>query len=489
MPKSDTDAAESNTSESDNAEVTDLSVKQSDNTSEKKSDAVTSQNRTRRKPPSRRGSRSKPRDNTPDQISDIDSKDLVKASELEEKSLEDLSAIAQEMGMNGMNVARKDEVVYRLLRAYAERDGSVISNGVLETLDDGYGFLRRRNLRPSLNDIYVSQSQIRRFGLRTGDMITGHIRPPKSGEKYHGLLRVDNINSLDPETARRRSNFDGNTAEFPDQLIDLETDPKNLSMRLMNMVAPVGRGQRGLIVSPPKAGKTTVLKQIANAITAKYDDIHIMVVLIGERPEEVTDMQRNIQGEVVHSTFDEPVEEHGRVAEMAMERAKRLVEVGQHVVLLLDCLTRLTRAYNLSSPSSGRTLSGGMDPVALYPAKRFFGAARNTAEGGSLTIMATALVDTGSRADEVIFEEFKGTGNSELVLDRKLSDRRLFPAFDIVRSGTRKEELLLSRKELGRMWILRKLLNEMKVEEAMEFMLDRIKRTKTNTEFLDTMSQ
>ena len=398
------------------------------------------------------------------------------------------------MGANNLNLMRKDELVYRLLRTFAERDGSAISNGVLEAMDDGYGFLRRRNLRPSLNDIYVSQSQIRRFGLRIGDFVTGQIRPPKSGEKYHGLLRVDDVNGVDPETARRRPNFDTRTAIFPETLIDFETDPKDLSMRLLTMVAPVGRGQRGLIVSPPKAGKTTLLKQIANAIKKKYDDIHLMVVLIGERPEEVTDMQQSVEGEVVHSTFDEPVEEHTRVAEMALDRAKRLVESGKDVVLLLDSLTRLTRAYNVAAPSSGRTLSGGVDPIALYPAKRFFGAARNTTEGGSLTILASCLVDTGSRMDDVIYEEFKGTGNMEVHLDRSLFEKRIFPGIDIGRSGTRREELLIDEASLRQVWLLRRMItliagNSGDTSGATERILERLAKTKTNADFLANLSK
>jgi transcription termination factor Rho len=377
----------------------------------------------------------------------------------------------------------------------AERETAINTGGILEIVDDGYGFLRGDSLLPGNNDVYVSQSQIRRFGLRTGDYVRGQVRPPKDSEKYYGLLRVDDVNGLDPETAKNRPFFENLTAIFPDQMIDLEI-PGNpdVTGRLINLISPIGRGQRGLIVSPPKAGKTFMLKAIAAGIAHNYPDIHLMVALIGERPEEVTDMKRSVRGEVVASTFDEPVEDHTRVAEMALERAKRLVEGGLDVVILLDSITRLTRAYNLAMPPSGRTLTGGMDPVALYPPKRFFGAARNCEEGGSLTVMATCLVDTGSRQDEVIFEEFKGTGNQELRLDRRLAERRTFPAIDIAGSSTRREELLMDEATLRQVWLMRRMMsmiasNAANPSEATERLIDRLSKTNNNAEFLATLSK
>ena len=375
-----------------------------------------------------------------------------------------------------------------------ERETAITTGGILEVVDDGYGFLRGESLLPGANDVYVSQSQIRRFGLRTGDYVTGQVRPPKDSEKYYGLLRVETVNTLDPEVARNRPHFADFTAIFPNQLIDLETPSADLSGRLINLISPIGRGQRGLIVSPPKAGKTFLLKAIAAGIAANYPDIHLMVALIGERPEEVTDMKRSVKGEVVASTFDEPVEDHTRVAEMALERAKRLVEGGKDVVILLDSITRLTRAYNLAMPPSGRTLTGGMDPVALYPPKRFFGAARNCEEGGSLTVIATCLIDTGSRQDDVVFEEFKGTGNQELRLDRRLAERRVFPAIDIAGSSTRREELLMDEATLRQVWLMRRMMsmiasNAQNPSEATERLLDRLSRTGSNAEFLATLSK
>ncbi len=375
-----------------------------------------------------------------------------------------------------------------------ERESAIFTGGILDIVDDGYGFLRGESLLPGPNDVYVSQSQIRRFGLRTGDYVTGQVRPPKDSEKYYGLLRVENVNVLDPEVAKNRPYFENLTAIFPNQMIDLETPSADLSGRLINLISPIGRGQRGLIVSPPKAGKTFLLKAIAAGVAANYPDIHLMVALIGERPEEVTDMKRSVHGEVVASTFDEPVEDHTRVAEMALERAKRLVEGGTDVVILLDSITRLTRAYNLAMPPSGRTLTGGMDPVALYPPKRFFGAARNCEEGGSLTVIATCLIDTGSRMDEVIFEEFKGTGNQELRLDRRLSERRVFPAIDIAGSSTRREELLMDEGTLRQVWLMRRMMsmiasNSSNPSEATERLLDRLARTSSNAEFLSTLSK
>jgi transcription termination factor Rho len=376
----------------------------------------------------------------------------------------------------------------------ADRD-ALMTGGILEIVDDGYGFLRGESLLPGSNDVYVSQSQIRRFALRTGDYVTGQVRPPKDSEKYYGLLRVETVNGVDPEVARNRPYFENLTAIFPNQLIDIETPgTSDMSGRLINLIAPIGRGQRGLIVSPPKAGKTFLLKAIAAGVAANYPDIHLMVALIGERPEEVTDMKRSVKGEVVASTFDEPVEDHTRVAEMALDRAKRLVEGGTDVVILLDSITRLTRAYNLAMPPSGRTLTGGMDPVALYPPKRFFGAARNCEEGGSLTVIATCLIDTGSRMDEVIFEEFKGTGNMELRLDRRLAERRVFPAIDIAGSSTRREELLLDEATLRQVWLMRRMTamiasNSSNPSEATERLLERLSRTNNNAEFLATLSK
>src|SRR3954454_22009132 len=397
--------------------------------------------------------------------------------------------MARELHIHGITGLRKQDLIFRLLQAQTESQGNIFSGGILDIVDDGYGFLRQERYLPGSNDVYVSQSQIRRFGLRTGDMVTGQVRPPKDSEKYHGLLRVEAVNGLDPEVAKRRPHFDTLTPIFPRELINLETVPNNLTQRLINLVSPIGRGQRGLIVSPPKAGKTTVLKHIANGITTNYPDLHLMVALIGERPEEVTDMKRSVRAEVVSSTFDEPVEDHTAVAEMALNRAKRLVEGGRDVVILLDSITRLTRAYNLAVPPSGRTLSGGIDPVALYPPKRFFGAARKIEEGGSLTVMPTCLVDTGSRMDEVIYEEFKGTGNMELHLDRKLAERRIYPAIDVQRSGTRREELLLSSNTLRQVWTMRRMVSMLGGSEGIELMLSRIVKTDTNDEFLQTLNK
>ncbi|MBI2976308.1 MAG: transcription termination factor Rho, partial [Chloroflexi bacterium] len=369
--------------------------------------------------------------------------EIIDINSLEKKSLEELRDIARQWEITNYSRLKKDDLIIRLLRAHAEKQNLELRGGVLEILDDGIGFLRSDHFLPGNDDIYVSQSQIRRFGLRTGDMVIGQVRAPKESEKYFGLIRVEAVNGLDPEVAKRRPAFETLTPIFPLERFDLETDKRTYSTRLLNLIAPIGKGQRGLIVSPPKAGKTTVLKEVANAISHNYPDVHLMVALIGERPEEVTDMDRSVDAEVVASTFDDPAQSHVRVAEMALERAKRLVEGGRDVAILLDSLTRLARAYNLIVNPSGRTLSGGLDPAALYPPKKFFGAARNIEEGGSLTIVATCLVDTGSRMDDVVYEEFKGTGNMELHLSRKLQERRIFPAFDIERSSTRREELLL----------------------------------------------
>ena len=418
----------------------------------------------------------------------------VNIAELEAKTREELMEVAREMGVSGHTGLKKQELVFRLLQAQAELQGYSFGGGVLDIMDEGFGFLRQDGLKAGPGDVYVSQSQIRRFGLRTGDMVTGQVRPPKNGEKYYSLLRVEAVNGLDPEQARSRPHFNSLTPIFPDRFINLETTQDNLSTRLLNLIAPIGRGQRGLIVSPPKAGKTMVLKHIANGIAANYDDIHIMVCLIGERPEEVTDMQRSVRGDVISSTFDEPVEAHAKVADLALERAKRLVENGMDVAILLDGITRLTRAYNLALPPSGRTLSGGIDSVALYPPKRFFGAARNTEGGGSLTVIATCLIDTGSRMDELIYEEFKGTGNMELHLDRKLAERRIFPSMDIQRSGTRREELLLDEATIQKVWLLRRMVNMVggssaSPTEATERVLERLAKTKNNAEFLATLAR
>ncbi len=410
---------------------------------------------------------------------------------LERLSRDDLELIANRLGLElDQYKRRKIDFIYHILADQAEREGQVFRAGVLEILDEGgYGFLRGENFLASVNDVYVSQSQVRRFGLRTGDYVTGTVRAPKDSEKYYSLLRVEAVNGLEPEVAKRRPHFEQLTAVFPDELIDIETSSDKLSQRIINLIAPIGRGQRGLIVSPPKAGKTFIIKDIANGVSQNYEDIHLMVLLIGERPEEVTDMKRSVDGEVVASTFDEPVEDHAHVGEMALERAKRLVEGGKDVVILLDSITRMTRAYNLSMPPSGRTLSGGVDPIALYPPKRFFGAARNTDEGGSLTIIATCLVDTGSRMDEVIYEEFKGTGNMELHLERRMAERRIFPAIDIARSGTRREELLLSEEVLSKVFLVRRMSsmissNSPNPNEATERLLDYMGKYHDNAEFL-----
>jgi len=415
-------------------------------------------------------------------------------SELENKSRDELLELAKGAGVTSYTNLKKQELIMRLLRAHTEQQGYVFCGGILEITSEGYGFLRQDSFLPSSADVYVSQSQIRRFGLRNGDTVAGQGRPPKEGEKYYGLVRVEAVNGTDPELAKSRPTFGSLTPTFPDKIINLETNPNELSTRLINLIAPIGRGQRGLIVSPPKAGKTILLKSIANAITTNYTDINLMVCLIGERPEEVTDMKRSTKGEVISATFDEPVENHTRVAELALERAKRLVETGKDVVILLDGITRLTRSYNLAVPPSGRTLSGGIDPAALYPAKHFFGAARNTAEGGSLTIIATCLIDTGSRMDELIYEEFKGTGNMELHLDRRLAERRIFPAMDIPRSGTRREELLLSEEEVKQVWLLRRMVSMIASDsttfsETTERVIDRLRKTKSNAEFLANLTK
>ena len=414
---------------------------------------------------------------------------IVPVSELENKALPELQEVARALGMTGFQRYKRYDLINRILEFQTELQGQIYGEGVLEIIEDGFGFLRGERLLPGQEDIYVSQSQIRRFGLRTGDRVAGQVRPPKDNEKFFSMLRVEAINGVDPETARRRPDFEKLTPIFPMELIDLETTPTVLATRLLNLVAPIGRGQRGLIVSPPKAGKTLLLKAIANGITTNYEDMHLMVCLIGERPEEVTDMRRSVDGEVISSTFDEPVEDHTKVAEMALERAKRLVEGGRDVVILLDSITRLARAYNLAVPPSGRTLSGGIDPVALYPPKRFFGAARNIEGGGSLTIIATCLVDTGSRMDDVIYEEFKGTGNMELHLDRKLAERRIYPAINIQPSGTRREDLLLDEQTLRQVWTMRRMVGMLGGSEGTELVLSRLAKTRTNAEFLLTLNK
>lgn len=406
-------------------------------------------------------------------------------SELEEKTTAQLQEIGKSLGVTGYYKLKKRELIYEILRKETENDGLLLKDGILEILPDGYGFLRVDGYSPGPEDVYVSPSQIRRFDLRTGDVVLGQVRPPKDNERYFALLRVVAVNLLDPEKSSKRPHFDDLTPVYPDERLRLETDPDEIATRLIDLIAPLGKGQRGLIVAPPKAGKTTVLKKIANSITTNYEDVELIVLLIDERPEEVTDMERSVKGEVVNSTFDQPPENHVRVADLVLERAKRLVEHGKDVVILLDSITRLARAHNLVVPPSGRTLSGGVDPAALHRPKRFFGAARNIEEGGSLTILATALIETGSRMDDVIFEEFKGTGNSELHLDRRLAERRIFPAIDINKSGTRKEELLLTSEEQEMMWLLRKALSQMGPAEIMDLLIDRLTNTKSNAELMD----
>jgi transcription termination factor Rho len=414
-------------------------------------------------------------------------------AQLEQRNLDELRQMARDSSISGYSRLKKQELILSLLRDNAEKQGYKLRGGVLEIVDDGIGFLRAEHYLPGPNDIYVSQTQIKRFNLRTGDMVIGQVRAPKDSEKYYGLLRVDAVNGLNPEEAKNRPNFEDLTPIYPLERFDLETNGRILSTRLLNLIAPIGRGQRGLIVSPPKAGKTTVLKEIANAISKNYPDVHLMIALIGERPEEVTDMDRSVDAEVIASTFDDPVQHHVRVAEMAINRAKRLVESKQHVVVMLDSITRLARAYNLVVPTSGRTLSGGLDPSAIHPPKRIFGAGRNVEEGGSLTIVATCLVNTGSKMDDVIYEEFKGTGNMELHLSRKLQERRIFPAFDIEQSSTRREELLLGPDVLQRAYTLRNMLAhlsedpEMGMVGAFERFVNQFRQTETNEEFLNSL--
>jgi transcription termination factor Rho len=415
----------------------------------------------------------------------------VEISDLKSKSVGELHDMAEELAIEGYAAMRRQDLIFRLEQALLEKDLVLRGEGVLEILPEGYGFLRSQdyNYLYGPDDIYVSPSQIKRFDLRTGDSVVGQVRPPKEGERYLALLKVESIDGMDPEDIRQRPVFDGLRPRYPEERLRLEHPGGSLAARVIDLISPIGKGQRGLIVSPPKAGKTTILQQIANAITANHPEVHLIVLLIDERPEEVTDMQEHVDADVISSTFDEPAERHTQVAEMVMERAKRLVELGRDVVILLDSITRLARAYNVVIPHSGRILSGGVDANALHKPKRFFGAARNIEDGGSLTIVATSLIETGSRMDEVIFEEFKGTGNMELILDRHISDRRIFPAIDLNRSGTRREELLLSEYELNRVYLLRNFLADMPEAEAIEFLLARMGRTETNKEFLDAMAR
>jgi transcription termination factor Rho len=415
----------------------------------------------------------------------------VNLQELKNKKISELNAIARDLNIEGASGLRKQDLIFAILNAQTEQNGSIYGEGVLETLQDGFGFLRAPdyNYLPGPDDIYVSPSQIRRFNLRTGDTVSGQIRPPKEGERYFALLKVETINFESPEAARDKTLFDNLTPLYPEEKLKLETAPDNYGMRVMELVSPIGKGQRGLIVAPPRTGKTMLIQNIANSIAENHPEVYLIVLLIDERPEEVTDMQRSVKGEVVSSTFDEPATRHVQVAEMVIEKAKRLVEHKKDVVILLDSITRLARAYNTVLPPSGKILTGGVDANALQKPKRFFGAARNIEEGGSLTIIATALVDTGSKMDEVIFEEFKGTGNMEVHLDRRLVEKRTFPAIDINKSGTRKEELLIEKVSLNRIWILRKVLHPMNVVDAMEFLLDKLSETKTNQDFLDSMNK
>jgi transcription termination factor Rho len=410
---------------------------------------------------------------------------------LKEKKISDLALIGKNFNIEGAANMRKQELIFAILQAQTEQNGHIYGEGVLETLPDGFGFLRAPdyNYLPGPDDIYVSPSQIRRFNLRTGDIISGHIRPPKEGERYFALLKVESINYEDPERAREKILFDNLTPLYPNERLRLEYQPEDYTTRIVDLLTPVGKGQRGLIVAAPRTGKTMMLQHVAKAIAHNHREVILIVLLIDERPEEVTDMQRSVDGEVISSTFDEPATRHVQVAEMVIEKAKRLVEHGKDVVILLDSITRLARAYNTVVPPSGKILSGGVDSNALHKPKKFFGAARNIEDGGSLTIIATALIDTGSRMDEVIFEEFKGTGNMEVNLDRRLMDKRVFPAIDINKSGTRKEELLIAKEDLNRIWILRKVLSQLSVVEAMEFLQDKMHGTKNNKEFLESMNQ
>ncbi len=430
------------------------------------------------------------RENRNDKKKIMNNESKLDLAELKDKTISELSAIAREMGIEGVSGLKKQEMIFEILKAQTERSGLIFSSGVLEILSDGYGFLRSPNYNylPGPDDIYVSPSQIRLFGLRTGDNVTGQIRPPKDNERFYALLRIEAVNDEHPEKLQKRALFDNLTPLYPQDRIVLETESQNVSMRIVNIFTPIGKGQRALIVAPPRTGKTILLQQIANSITTNHPEIYLIVLLIDERPEEVTDMQRSVKGEVISSTFDEPAGRHVQVSEMVMEKAKRLVEHKKDVVILLDSITRLARAYNQVVPSSGKILSGGVDSNALHKPKRFFGAARNIEEGGSLTVLATALIDTGSRMDEVIFEEFKGTGNCEINLDRRLVDRRVFPAIDINKSGTRREELLLDEEELNKLWILRNAIAPMSPVETMQLLVEKMKSTKNNKAFFAAMN-
>lgn len=410
-------------------------------------------------------------------------------TELKEKKINDLCKIAKEYNIDNFSRTKKMDLIFKILQAETEKKGYIFSEGILEIMSEGFGFLRTGGYLPGENDIYISPSQIRRFNLSVGDLVSGQVRAPKEGERYYALLKIEAVNYEDPELSKQRIDFENLTPLFPEKMIKLENKPSELSTRIIDLFSPIGKGQRGLIVSPPKAGKTILLEKIANGITANHPEINLMVLLIDERPEEVTGMQRSVKAEVISSTFDQPVNNHIKVAEIVLERAKRLVEQKKDVVILLDSITRLARAYNQTIPTSGKTLSGGLDSSALYLPKRFFGAARNIEEGGSLTILATALVETGSRMDDVIFEEFKGTGNMELRLDRELSESRIFPAIDIRKSGTRKEELLIPKEKLQKIWLLRRALSSQQSLGAVKLVINKLKKTKTNREFLDTIKE
>ncbi len=418
--------------------------------------------------------------------SEINSTDTLDIAKLQHMKIAALHKLAKELGINGISGLRKQELIFKIIKAKSQKEGHMFGEGVLEVLPDGFGFLRSPNYNylPSPDDIYVSPSQIRRFALRTGDTVTGQVRPPKEGEKYFALLKVEAINHQPPEEGKDRILFDNLTPLYPNERFILETVPEEVTTRIIDLITPIGKGQRGLIVAPPYSGKTIILQKIANAISANYPDVALIILLIGERPEEVTDMERNVKGEVISSTFDEPAERHIQVAEIVLEKAKRLVESGKDVVILLDSITRLARAYNTVAPHSGKVLTGGIDAGALDKPKKFFGTARNIEEGGSLTILATALVDTGSKMDDVIFEEFKGTGNMELQLDRNLFQKRIYPAIDIKRSATRREELLLDPEELKRIWVLRRVLHEVSNEEAVKILIEKMAKVKSNVEFL-----
>ena len=472
--KSDDGQSAEEVENTDNGE--DTAAVQSDN--EEASQAATSNGRDSQRSENRR-----------DQKQNGDKQEMLNLAGLKDMSISELTHIAKEMGIEGATGLRKQELIFKVLAAQTEKSGLIFSEGVLETLPDGFGFLRapEYNYLPGPDDIYVSPSQIRKFDLRTGDTVSGQIRPPKEGERYFALIKVEAINFEAPEQSREKIFFDNLTPLYPDEQLKMEIGPDNIAARVMDLVTPIGKGQRALIVAPPRTGKTMLLQTIANSITENHPETTLIVLLIDERPEEVTDMQRSVRGEVISSTFDEPPTRHVQVADMVIEKAKRLVEHKRDVVILLDSITRLARAHNAVVPPSGKILSGGIDSNALQRPKRFFGAARNIEEGGSLTIIATALIDTGSRMDDVIFEEFKGTGNSEIHLDRRLSDKRLFPAIDLQRSGTRKEELLISKEDLNRIWVMRRVLNPLSPVEQMEVVLERLSKTKTNAEFLASM--